>query len=78
MVTPKPTNACSGPPNPSDESAAGPALQLPAAPDFVSLSRALPLERALSLNEEMQAWYPDRRPTPEERAARKVEVEFVL
>ena len=53
-------------------------LELPVEPDFVSLPPDVPLEDAFALNEQAKDWFPQSLPTPAERLARKVDVEFVL
>jgi hypothetical protein len=53
-------------------------LDLPVAPDFVSWPPIGNLDKMLQFNEDLKEWYPDSRPTPEERLACKVHAEFIL
>ena len=53
-------------------------LELPDAPDFISLPPSLSVDQTLMLNEQTKEWFPRSVPTREERWLRKVNVEFVL
>jgi hypothetical protein len=53
-------------------------LELPVAPDFVSLPPRRSLEEVLPWMEELRRWFPQSIPSDEQRLAHKVDVEFVL
>lgn len=71
-------NKSSKPPGNVEAPVSADSLDLPVEPGFATYPPTVALAQALVLNEQAKAWFPQSMPTPEERLARKVDVEFVL
>lgn len=78
MAQPRSTRRCPEPPARRNEAESADRLDLPVAPDFISLPPTVSLDQALLLIEQIRSWFPEAVPTAEEREAARVHAEFVL
>ena len=78
MAIKKPTKKTPGRRDPNDAPKEKGSLDLPDAPNFISMPPTVSPAQAMILRDQIATWFPNSVPSRKERLAQKVNVEFTL